>query len=482
MRQATRRGKGYVRVSAIMGREELMSPEIQIDAIQRLAAREDIELVGVVQDLDQSGKDFAKRSISAMLQEVRRGDYEYVLLWKWSRFGRNLRSSLINLHDLEKVGGEALSATEPGDGKTTMGRYSRNQMLGLAELQADMLGDGWREAHAIRLRQGLPHGGVPGFGYIKVGRNFFPDPVIGEAVAEVYERFVADEPLRTIVLDMRALGVRAANGAVIDNSRWIRIMESGFAAGLIRKRIAGSTSRRFDQWVWHPGAHEAVISMELWEAFKRKRMGTLGRNWASTKSKYSLSGMITCGNCLVRKITANGKLNDGADVMFRCPGIPLGECKGVSGILRLGENAVLNWIVEKERNVSKINDAARRQSARQVKRNEIDQLEKTVEELKGRLIRLLDVYESGELDKATYINRKHQREKELYEAERALEGMQGDRPRELPVSFFSDLREAWPDLHPDKKRQMLKMVIREIILHPVGHPGGRWEIVPFQNA
>ncbi|MEN3538838.1 recombinase family protein [Microbispora sp. ZYX-F-249] len=480
VQQRRRRGKGYVRVSAIMGREELFSPEIQEESIRRLFERENIELLDVVMDLDKSGRGFAERKIKQMIQEVQRGDYEVVGVWKWNRFGRNMRLSLANIHELEEeAGGEVMAATEPGDGRTTMGRFSRNQMLSVAELQSDMISDSWKDTHAVRLRMGLPHSGHARFGYVRDGKGFRPDEELnGPALAEVYERWVSGEKLWSVARDMTEMGVRAPNGDILDNSRWLTILDTGFAAGLIRKRKPGSSSKRFDNWDWFPGAHEALISRELWEAYTRKRLASLGRNWADPKAKYSLSGLVTCGRCFQFKCGATGTPKKPGDVMFRCRGVVTKECKGVYGNLSLGEAAVLEWLENRATDGGKVESLARKAATVSREAAAARRLEKVIADTSSALDRLLDLYESGGLSKVKYLERKAKREEEQRQARRDLEELRGDRVK-VPATFYRDLHNAWPRLSDDRKRQMLKQVVKEIVLHPAGHPGERWEVVPY---
>jgi site-specific DNA recombinase len=49
----------YIRVST--AREEMISPELQHQHNVQAAAREGLEIVGTISDLDLSGRDFAKR-------------------------------------------------------------------------------------------------------------------------------------------------------------------------------------------------------------------------------------------------------------------------------------------------------------------------------------------------------------------------------------------------------------------------------------
>ncbi|MET8333590.1 recombinase family protein [Streptosporangium canum] len=475
-----RRAKVYVRVSAIMGRDDLMSPEIQIDACKHREAQGDVEIIGTVQDLDRSGRDFAGRKIDEMIEEVRRGEYDTILLWKWSRFGRNLRDSLNNLHRLKEAGGIAISATEPGNSETTMGRFSRNQMLSIAELQSDQISDSWKEAQAVRLKMGLPHNGHARFGYVNDGKGFKPDEELnGPALAEVYERWVVGEPLRAVAKDMADRGVRAPNGDILDNSRWIVIMDSGFAAGLIRKRKPGVKSKRFDSWDWFPGSHKALIPVELWESYKSKRLAGLGRNWADPKAKYSLSGLITCGRCRKYKCGATGTPYKVGQVMFRCQGLVTKHCKGVSSGLHLGEAAVLEWIEKKALNLHEAEEEAQKSASKRQENAEVKRLEKLADDIEKRLERLLDLYEYGEMSKERYAARKSDREAELRETLSALEKVRGSDRHDISSTFFTNLRDAWPALSHDRKRHMLKQVIKGIILHPAGHPGGRWEIIGY---
>ena len=95
-----------------------------------------------------------------------------------SRWGRTLRESLIYLAQVEdEAGGLVRAATEDLDPTTTIGRFSRSQMLLIAELQSDMISDGWKETQAKRRRDGLPHTAAPRWGYLYDKRaGYTPHP------------------------------------------------------------------------------------------------------------------------------------------------------------------------------------------------------------------------------------------------------------------------------------------------------------------
>lgn len=171
-------GVAYIRVSMIGGRDDdLLSPELQRHSITQLAAHEGITIVEEFQDLNKSGRDFSKRHVAEIIEGIRARRWKYVILWKWSRWGRNMRESQIHLGQTEDVGGIVRAATEDFDPTTTMGRFTRDQMLLVAQLQSDMISDGWKEVQERRRRLGLPHSAGKRFGYVYEKRaGYSPDP------------------------------------------------------------------------------------------------------------------------------------------------------------------------------------------------------------------------------------------------------------------------------------------------------------------
>lgn len=377
----------------------------------------------------------------------------------------------------------AISATEPGDSVTTMGKFSRNQMLSIAELQSDMIGDGWREAQAYRLMNGLPHNGGPRFGYVITDEGFYvPKPIRSEALAEVYEAYVSGHSFRMVADDMAKSGVRAPNGDVLSTSRWLNIMDTGFAAGLIRKRKPDAgKSRRFDQWEWIQGAHEPIITPDLWQAFYDKRMASAGSPRKSGKAKYSVSGLLKCGKCL-RLMTAGKKAN-GA-ILFRCVGMNTKECSGVSVMLTTIEEAVMDWLEAKAQTLDTIEGLAQAEAASRSRDVEIKDLKRKIELLDVKLSRLLDLYEDGGLDKAEYNRRKADREAERSKLRLKLYELEEEQKRSvvIPAEFYASLRQTWPEISHDRKRQMLKQVLDHAVVHPRGYVGPRVEFVPREFA
>lgn len=96
----TLRGVIYVRVS--MGRQKMESPEIQVSTGKAAAQIRGVELVGpeVIYDVDESGRSFHERKVMEIIEMIRRGEINCIIVLETSRWGRNLEESRAHVREL----------------------------------------------------------------------------------------------------------------------------------------------------------------------------------------------------------------------------------------------------------------------------------------------------------------------------------------------------------------------------------------------
>ncbi|MDP9843357.1 recombinase family protein [Streptosporangium lutulentum] len=309
---------GYIRVSMML--EEKISPDIQRASIKELARRRGFRIIEWVEDLDVSGRTF-QRKIMTVIADVEAARAKAILVWKYSRFGRNRTGNQLNLARVEKAGGELVSATEEIDARTAVGKLTRGVLFELAAFESDRAGEQWGEAFQNRLARGLPPLGAAQFGYIRRGRarhplyhdrtlaapedgpeRYEPDHASGIAgiLADCYDRWIADRSFSVLADWVNARGARTTSGGKFRPSELARVMDRGFAAGLICVhhrdcRCAKPSSCRNKEY--HPGAHKEVISMETWETYKRYRKITSALPPRARRAVYPMSKMCKCGYC-----------------------------------------------------------------------------------------------------------------------------------------------------------------------------------------
>lgn len=299
-----RRGVGLVRVSHVGDRgDDLTSPQLQREAITRYAAARGITVVDWVEALDESGSSARSpwwRRLDQQVARVEAGDVNVLLTWKVSRAARHRRRWAVALDRVEVAGGTIESATEGYDPTTSTGRLTRGLLSELAAWEAEVRGEGWRETHARRAAEGLPHAGYPRLGYRRAGKGYEPDPVTGPLVTEAYTRYLAGQSHRTILTWLTVRGMVSARTGRPWTVRGLRYaMDSGFAAGQIH--TGGYPDPRTgrptpDRWV--PGAHPALVNAATWDRYQRSRyLRGQGQPARRTAPSTALSGLVRCAGC-----------------------------------------------------------------------------------------------------------------------------------------------------------------------------------------
>ena len=182
----------YVRVSDIGGREELMSPELQLDAIRGMARREGLEIVRTITELDKSGRDRKRPGWNEAVQAVEKGEVRGIAVYNLSRFSRSMIDALRALDRIEKAGG-ALYTAEGDFGNTATGRLMRDILLRFAQFEVERITEGFEAAQTKAIARGI-HFSVP-HGYVRdldkdspTYRRLVPDPVAAERVRGIFER------------------------------------------------------------------------------------------------------------------------------------------------------------------------------------------------------------------------------------------------------------------------------------------------------
>ncbi|WP_235482187.1 recombinase family protein [Streptomyces roseoverticillatus] len=368
-----KRGVIYVRVST--ARPDMISPELQVDSGRKLADANDIELaMDPIMDLGESGRGFEDREIGRIKEMARNKEFDVLILWIWSRFGRNLKESLQHLDDLLAYGIEVRAAHEDFDGKTTIGRFAIAQMLNIAELESNQKSDMWKATIERRKNRGLPHGAATRgkFGYYRCDSCPPPeagkpmdkcpkckegilkiDPLTGPILAKLYLDYVAGVSVRSMVLWLRRKKIVNWTGREIDAGDLYSILDSGFGLGFVRytlpeelytviTREDGTTRtkrksahRDITAYLYYRGKHQAVFEDEvecerIWDAYVARRLKGKSSDdkGHSHAAKYEVSGLLTCSGCgfsmhsmlrakKVQKPWVDGKPHP-SDVLFRC--------------------------------------------------------------------------------------------------------------------------------------------------------------------
>lgn len=272
----------YVRVSALMGRggEDFHSPDLQLDAMRRLAERRDLREVEVVQDIDRSGRDFSREGVQRVMELARARQIDVVAVYDLSRFGRNTGESLRHIAELRELGVSVVSTVEQID-DTPEGQFMLGQFLGMAQLYSDQIGRRWSQVIARRAEQGRWHGSNPPYGYQLLDGALERDPVAAPLVVDAFRRYAAGHLVSHIARDLGEV-----RGRLMPVTTLKRTLRNPVYAG--RLLLNGAE---------HDGRHEALVDARTWERVQvrlERDRRTASRHLAVS---HSLVGLVLCDHC-----------------------------------------------------------------------------------------------------------------------------------------------------------------------------------------
>jgi site-specific DNA recombinase len=318
----------YVRVS--QEREGMISPELQLAAIEQVCDRFGYLLVATISDLDLSGQFWKRRQVEVAVQMIEDGAADVVMVWKWSRFARNRRDWALAVDRIESAGGQLESATEPVDASTSAGRLARGLLAEFAAFESERAGDMWREAQQRRTRAGLPGTGREHFGYRYRAGQYLPHPVTGPLLAQAYRRYIAGQPGADIGRWLHAhVAVNKHQARAWPSSSVLECLDSGFGAGFL-----------IHYGKLLPAVHTAVITKAEWQAYRAARTTRSVVAAEKMRELWPLTGFVWCG-CGYPMRTHRNTVGGGG---YCCSDRPTHPGTTRSTKRKIAEAAVLDWL------------------------------------------------------------------------------------------------------------------------------------------
>jgi len=186
---------GYVRVSTEEQAVHGVSLAAQAAKLEAYASLYDLELVAVVEDAGVSAKSLDRPGVTRVLDMVRSGTVEGILVAKLDRLTRSVVDLAGIVELVAKKGAALLSVAENIDTGSAGGRMVLN-MLGV-------LGQWEREVIAERTQAGMQQKKAQGEVYARVPYGYTSGPEVAEA-GRTYRRLVPVAEQQAVIARIRA--------------------------------------------------------------------------------------------------------------------------------------------------------------------------------------------------------------------------------------------------------------------------------------
>lgn len=263
-----------------------MSLEAQKDAIERFAAQNDITITKWFQEKQTAAKR-GRPVFTNMLATLKRRGADGVIMHRIDRSARNF-FDWAKLGELADLGIEVHFASESLDFSSRGGRLAANVQMAVAEDYCRNLSIEAKKGLLGRMKQGIYPFNAP-IGYLNNGSGQLKthDPKRAPLIRRAFELYDAGEhSINSLVPEMTRLGLRSRAGRPISRRCIENILQNPFYCGLIRMKRSGEV---------FPGAHEPIISAELFEAVQRRKSGKAQKK--STFHNYTYRGLFRCEVC-----------------------------------------------------------------------------------------------------------------------------------------------------------------------------------------
>ena len=301
-------GAAYIRVSTDDQLE--FSPDSQLHKITAYAKSNNIILPPefiFMEEEGRSGRNTKHRPEFQRMIGLAKSDpkpFEVILVWKYSRFARNREDSVVYKSMLRKQRGiDVVSVSESvGDDKMSI------LIEAIIEAMDEWYSINLSEEVLRGMAEKASRGGIvgsPAYGYKAEGNVFVPIPEEAKIVQMVFESFVHnDMGCRDIAAMLNAMGVRTKKGRLMENRTVEYMLHNPVYIGKIRWSPNGQIERDWEKpdLIISDGAHEPIISAELFEQAARKledrkKMYAKYARQSSENVDYILKGLVRCSSC-----------------------------------------------------------------------------------------------------------------------------------------------------------------------------------------
>lgn len=293
----------YIRYSSENQRDGL-SIEYQRDECTAFAKREGYEVKKEYIDEAISGKSTNREAFVQMIKDVKQGLYDIIIVYKFSRFARNLQEAEIFYNQIKKHGARLISVKEPIDDTRPEGTLMRQMLHSMDEYYSANLATFVRSSMYIAAKSGKYLGGTLPFGF-SVDENgyFIENKDEADKVRRAFDLRASGVMPADILRIFRDEGVTSRNGKPFTQQLLNKIFRSEKYIGTYKYTVKGYEP------VYIPNAFAPIIDKKTWDKVQfqidetMKKRGVKGRRRMTV---YPLTGKIYC-ECCGEPFTGNSK-------------------------------------------------------------------------------------------------------------------------------------------------------------------------------
>ena len=525
----------YARLSADIDEKKNESVEVQIEIARKFIEEwngqhtDKIEVSDCYIDLGKTGTNFNRDAFQRLMQDVRMGDINCVIVKDLSRFGRNYLEAGNYIEKIFPFLGVRFIAVADGFDTGAGGNETKQMVSEIKNLVNDMYAKDFsvkaKASLAQRRKEGSYVGGPAPYGYQAVWegkvRRLIPDENTAEIVRYIFQKFIETESYTAVTDD---LNIRKINPPAVyhktgevyclpdavykgwDKGSVERIIKSDTYSGRLVQGKTSITARDENNrihkpendWVVKEEAHEPLITPEIMKeaARVRRKLREQTKSHAHpTKGcpigENIFDKVLYCGVC-GRKMTRHSYVKHYADdsknrmdgyFCMNGGATKTDNCPSSNRISKSALTDILFALFEKEFDVGLKKQRMYLDTARAIIRHKKQELEQSLHAVVCTKLRLAEeesgkymAYRMGNLSQKDYVEYKMCKENRLQDLEKQEKNF-----REQEVSLERDgetYLKAVRALIKLKNEQVLTRELIESLIDKIYvYPGKRVEVL-----
>lgn len=430
----------YLRVSTEAQADEGYSLAAQAEKLEAYCRMKGIGAFRRYVDGGFSGSNLTRPAVTELIEAIRGGAVERVVVYKLDRLSRSQKDTLYLIEDVFLPNGvDFVSINENIDTGSPYGRAMIGILSAFAQLERENIFLRTRMGMVERVKQGYwPGGGKVPFGYdYDAAQGILVPNGDADTVREIYARYLAGQSAGRIA---RELGLR---------------YEHLVRQILDRESNTGVIVYKGERY---PGRHAPLIDRETFVRAQR-RLHRPDKPRAAEGGRL-LTGLLVCGHCGAKmRYQKWGRAGDKLVCYSRDKSKPHlvhdANCPNRGVMARAVEEIVVRDL---SRLAAKPAETHAPQEGEAVCRRALDRAER-------RLRRLYELYAEGEDDTLRDAISRAKREKER--AERALREAQADAAHRADgeaLDALCTVASCWDKLTAQEKQALVRLCVQRIVL------------------
>lgn len=271
----------YARYSS--DRQTEQSIEGQLRVCNEYAVRNEIVVVDTYIDRAMTGTNDKRVSFQRMLKDSAKRAWDYVIVYKIDRFGRNKYELAMNKHTLKLNGIRLISAME-NIPETPEGIILESLLEGMAEYYSAELSQKIRRGNNESRKKGNVTGGKMPYGYKIVDKKAVIVPEQAEVVRYIYEQYAKNVIAKDIIKALADRGVLYHGKPFVRNTVY-KILQNTKYSGVYTHGDEVYTN-----------IYPQIVPDDLFKIVQAKNVGNRYGS-LSQYVKYLLRKKVVCGYC-----------------------------------------------------------------------------------------------------------------------------------------------------------------------------------------